>query len=203
MNRTKKVCAPRPSSRSAVETPFFYQSAWYILPRGSRQRIKLIGGSQAEKDLWKSGKRFGDGCFQMSDEVKAAYGSWLALREAPKQRDAMRTDALCELYLQNCEVRTSKPIKPRTLKLYQTHLERFCKRFGAASVSSLTPISVEAWVGTVKVLATRSSRRQCLKTIKQVFNWAVAHKIIDESPVTALELPDDDRRDYLISEAEE
>ncbi len=198
----KNVCAPR-SSRSNVETPFFYQTSWYVLPRGSRQRIKLIGGTAEEKALWKAGKRFGDGCFQPSDEVRKAFGSWLALREAPRQREAMRVDALCEMYLDAVASRTVKPVEPLTLKLYVRYAKAFCAAFGAMPVSALNPEAVEKWLGKQKTWRSTSVQRKALKVIVQALNWGVKRGMLDRSPLTELELPDDAHRDYLITEEEE
>jgi integrase/recombinase XerD len=95
-------------------------------------------------------------------------------------------------YLDWCQ----KHRAPATYEWYRDRLEAFCKTIEPTlTVDQLKPHYVQKWVDEYPA----GSRRNLIRSMKRVMNWAEEQGYIDRSPLVQMKKPAEGRREQVVS----
>jgi integrase len=189
----------RKSNAVQTRTAFFYQSAWYVFV--NRQRTKLFDGTAEERELWKTGKRMGDECFPLREEVSQALLEMETLQAAKTgTTKEISLRVLGELFLQNREGNMT----PASFKVYTIYIADFCstKNYGNRNAADIVPADVQEWVKKRKTLKSVNTIGSVYKNLKSMFNWGKENHYLKSNPIDDLKVPSSQKRFRHVSDVQ-
>jgi integrase len=133
-----------------------------------------------------------------ADAFKAYHGLMQQHAEAKPEQPAPLPGlrrlvvVIVDEYLDWCE----KHRAPATYEWYRDRLEAFCKTIEPTlAVDKLKPHHVQKWVDEYPA----GSRRNLIRSMKRVMNWAEEQGYIDRSPLVHMKKPAEGRREQVVS----
>lgn len=169
-----------------------------------------MAGKRIKKGPWRRGERDGN-----------PYGPWLTTvgRQTVKLAEADATEAEAELAYNALMASGQKPTTVRVSRLvdeflnyvklhrapatfvwYENYLRSFVAFVGPKSrVSSLTPAMVNRWIEQRYADASPSCRHNAARSVVRMLNWAVAERIIRQSPLIGFIKPAPSRRESIVT----
>lgn len=127
------------------------------------------------------------------DEAEAAYHALLAKGEKPT---AVRLLPLADEFLGYVKLHRS----PATFVWYETYLLSFVAFAGPKlRIGNLTPAIVNRWIAQQYADASPSARHNAARSVVRMCNWAVAERIIGQSPLLGFVKPAPSRRESTVT----
>ncbi len=80
-------------------------------------------------------------------------------------------------------------LKPKVLSQKKARLEAFVQRFGNHTCAQLHPSDLKSWVRDSKTWKADDTKRNVIRTVQRVFNWAVDDERLDKNPFRRVDWP--------------
>jgi integrase/recombinase XerD len=126
-----------------------------------------------------------------------AFRRYHELMAAPREEKAVPSDAvvvLVDQFLEWCH----KHRAAETYRWYLDRLQEFCRQVGSGlTVTELRPYHVQRWVDS-QATWSNGTRRNAIRAVKRVFNWAEELGLVDRSPLVQLRRPKGGKKDLII-----
>lgn len=136
----------------------------------------------------------------LSEDKKEAELKFHQMMAIPTQQ-SIRGDTLVILFDQYLTW-TKRHRSRATFNWYQRYLQEFIQTIPAhLTVGQLKPYHVQNWVDS-DADKSSSTRRAKIRSVKRALNWAKQQGYINSQPLAGLTMPEDGRRDRMISEEE-
>jgi len=136
----------------------------------------------------------------LAEDKKEAEIKFHQMMANPVQQN-VRRDSLAILFDQYL-VWTKRHRSESTFGWYQRYLQAFVETIPAhLTVSQLKPFHVQKWIDADSDKSS-STRRAKIRSVKRALNWAMQQGYTSTQPLAALTMPEDGRRERLISQEE-
>ena len=104
--------------------------------------------------------------------------------------------------LETFHVWNSRHRAPATLAFYQTRLRRFCQKYNARDLATLTPLEVDEYLGEAGAGFSNSTKHHNVVALERLQKFALDNKLLDRPVFGTLEKPAVGRRDRIPSSSE-
>ena len=91
---------------------------------------------------------------------------------------------------------------PATCAFYRTRLRRFCQKYNARELGTLTPLEVDEYLGEAGAGFSDSTKHHNAVALERLQKFALEHKLLDKPVFGILEKPRVGRRERLPTPAE-
>ena len=105
----------------------------------------------------------------------------------------MQISELTEAFLAYC----SRHRQPSTVGFYRTRLKRFCERFNARELGTLTPLEIDEHLAEAGTGMSDSTRHHDVVALQRLQKFALDHQLLDKPVFGKLEKPRVGQRDRL------